>query len=1050
MSVHRSGVALASAIGLLSAIAIAMAPSAAPPLGIADLTVNSVDHANVTGDWQTLTIGGTVDVEIENLGGADAGGFDLLLFEDLNDNGVYDAGTDTQLGLVAVAGLTAGTSQVESVPVSGEVTFRDNLIHATVDPDDLVGEGNEANNTLDSGEFCQLPPPPPGPLDPVLEWSWTTSAVEPNSLNVMMTPAVIDISGDGVPDVIFGSTISQGGGQVEPGVLRALNGDDGTEIFTLDAPGLTISTTFNIAVGDIDGDGLPEILAAAIDNMHLFCFEHDGVLKWTSDPLEPLRWGGASIADLDGDSSPEIVVGRQALDANGSLLWTGAGGTGGLGTGALSLVADVDLDGQPNVVAGNTAYNPDGTILWSVGILDGYTAIANLDADPTPEIVHVAQAQIHVLAGESGAIECGPQLLFGGGNGGPPTIADYDNDGQAEFGIAGGTQYAVYEADCSFKWGSPTQDFSSNRTGSSVFDFNGDGSAEVVYRDELFLRIYQGTDGTVLWSTPMSSCTWHEYVLVADVDADGNSEIVAVANNNCGLGSQRGVFVYGSESDNWVPTRQIWNQHTYHITNVNDDGTIPTVEDNNWLTPSGDPYNNYRQNVLSDGLSPLSAPDLTASFIQLAPGMMTGRIGNGGAVLVGAGIPVSFYDGDPNGGGVLLGTVATLGPLEPGEFEDVTLAAALPATEVWVSADDSGGLVSTENECDEDNNIHGRLIRAPYFDNFFDCGATFFGDTAGDSISFTVTALDDDAGDVVTLTAVGVPSGATHTPPLPTDGNPVSSIFSWTPQPGDGGSYAITYTATDGVESVECIVNLEVEEVTQSIELSPPNAINVVGTEHTVTATVTDSQGNPVFGTQVVFEVIAGPHTGEFGMDSTDGNGEATFTYMGLDTGLDTIEGCFIDNLQVEQCDTVTKEWVAECYLVIGRGPGSAVFTPAQHTLSTQLDEVREVHPVLTTQLYEIALPSAAPPAFGGSGPMASVGLLRSARRSFAVQVIMYNEELYPSEPEQHSYGLLVHIDSAGNVATVPFGTGTMAVWTQTIVGSDGKRYLRFPFTMPQ
>jgi len=159
-----------------------------------------------------------------------------------------------------------------------------------------------------------------------------------------------------------------------------------------------------------------------------------------------------------------------------------------------------------------------------------------------------------------------------GGVGGPPTVADYDNDGQPEIGVAGASRYVVFETNGTLKWATVTQDSSSNRTGSSVFDFDGDGSAEVVYRDELKLRVYRGTDGFVLFQTAMSSCTWHEYVLVADVDADGNAEIVAVANNNCGFGPQRGVYVFGDANDNWVTTRRIWNQHTYHITNVRDDG----------------------------------------------------------------------------------------------------------------------------------------------------------------------------------------------------------------------------------------------------------------------------------------------------------------------------------------------------------------------------------------------------------------------------------------------------------------------------------------------
>jgi len=100
-----------------------------------------------------------------------------------------------------------------------------------------------------------------------------------------------------------------------------------------------------------------------------------------------------------------------------------------------------------------------------------------------------------------------------------------------------------------------TQDSSSNRTGSSVFDFEEDDAAEVVYSDETRLWVFRGTDGFVLFQTSLSSCTWHEYPLVADVDGDNQAEILAVANNNCGFGPQRGVYVYGDAADSWVLTR---------------------------------------------------------------------------------------------------------------------------------------------------------------------------------------------------------------------------------------------------------------------------------------------------------------------------------------------------------------------------------------------------------------------------------------------------------------------------------------------------------------
>jgi hypothetical protein len=457
---------------------------------------------------------------------------------------------------------------------------------------------------------------------PVLQWSWTSSAVEPYALNVMMTPSVIDLNGDDAPEVVFGSTASTDGSWVKVGFLRALDGRTGSELFTVNRMSpedLRINAATSVATGDIDLDGRPEIIACDSSGHRLIAFEHDGAFKWRSVALEAIDGGGPAIADLDQDGVPEIVLGRQVLSNTGVLRWTGSGGRASQGLGPLSLVADVDLDGGPEIVAGNTVYRADGSIRsLNTGLPDGHNAVANFDEDSQAEIVLVSGGRVWLLE-HNLTVKWGPVSIPGGGRGGPPTIADYDGDGQPEIGVAGALRYAVFETDGSLKWQAVTQDVSSNVTGSSVFDFDGDGAAEVVYKDELQLYIYQGTDGTILFQTPLSSCTWHEYPLVAEVDGDHSAELLAVANNNCGVGPQRGVFVYGDPSNTWVPTRAIWNQHTYHITNVERDGRIPVTETNNWQVRK---LNNFRLNEYGPNEGPPCGdglPPVTTAQVLPAP-----------------------------------------------------------------------------------------------------------------------------------------------------------------------------------------------------------------------------------------------------------------------------------------------------------------------------------------------------------------------------------------------------------------------------------------------
>lgn len=61
--------------------------------------------------------------------------------------------------------------------------------------------------------------------------------------------------------------------------------------------------------------------------------------------------------------------------------------------------------------------------------------------------------------------------------------------------------------------------------------------------------------------------------------------------------------------------------------------------------------------------------------------------------------------------------------------------------------------------------------------------------------------------------------------------------------------------------------------------LTPATNTAVEGGTHTVTAHAESTGGTPVPGATVVFTVLTGPNAGQTGTDTTDSNGEATFTY---------------------------------------------------------------------------------------------------------------------------------------------------------------------------
>lgn len=94
-----------------------------------------------------------------------------------------------------------------------------------------------------------------------------------------------------------------------------------------------------------------------------------------------------------------------------------------------------------------------------------------------------------------------------------------------------------------------------------------------------------------------------------------------------------------------------------------------------------------------------------------------------------------------------------------------------------------------------------------------ECSSTINVDV-GSPVSFTIAAEDGDGGDVVILSVSGLPSGSSMDPVLPTQGNPVSSMFNWTPGSSDVGSHQIIFTAADILgEEVICTLTVEVADV---------------------------------------------------------------------------------------------------------------------------------------------------------------------------------------------------------------------------------------------
>ena len=463
------------------------------------------------------------------------------------------------------------------------------------------------------------------------------------------------------------------------------------------------------------GMGSPSYTAGDIENAcTVAAFTPTGAVDWVASDLSIDCGGHApAIADLEGNGTVEVLVGPSIIEgANGNLRVTGMGSEGRyfayFQIGMHSIASDLDMDGNQELIAGPTLYDPSGSIICRAASLsDGFPAAADLDMDGLGEVAIVGNGQLSIMEDDCSVTM--QTSLAGTGNGGPPTIADFDSDGVPEIGVADADTYSVYEADGTVLWSAVVEDDSSHATGSLVYDFEGDGHPEVVYADETRLWVFAGADGTIrLTRVDHASRTLHDYPTVADVDGDGSSEIIVVNGGGHQGENLGGLYVLGPSSGSWLASRQVWNQHAYSITNINDDLSVPTLPTSNWPT-----HNNFRSGdpqPASGGASPDAVPVAEICTTECPSGRVnvTVAVGNAGAASLRSGIPVSVYAQD----GALLTHLATGWTSEviPVGTVGASMELTVDATQfvdpyVVIKVDDDDGNETVPDECSEENNI---------------------------------------------------------------------------------------------------------------------------------------------------------------------------------------------------------------------------------------------------------------------------------------------------------------------------------------------------------
>lgn len=245
---------------------------------------------------------------------------------------------------------------------------------------------------------------------------------------------IADLNGDGKPDLVLADMSSTGGAIV----LLADPANPGKFVAPLNLS--TGRSTPSVAVGDVNGDGLPDIVAATSDasgnNGAVYVFLQSASQRGTFAAPVVYPAGAqpqsVKIVDVNGDGLPDIVV------AN---LGPGSDGTGIAGVSVL--IQDAT---HPGTFLAPVSFSTPGQ---SIDV-----AVQDLNGDGLPDLV-VANlspppwGSVSVLLQQPAAVPGGP-ITFGSASNYPGvaqplsvTIADLNGDGHPDIAVADGISATV-------------------------------------------------------------------------------------------------------------------------------------------------------------------------------------------------------------------------------------------------------------------------------------------------------------------------------------------------------------------------------------------------------------------------------------------------------------------------------------------------------------------------------------------------------------------------------------------------------------------------------
>ncbi len=336
--------------------------------------------------------------------------------------------------------------------------------------------------------------------------------------------------------------------------------------------------TSGIAVGDFNGDGIPDIASAEVLSDAISVLLSDGSGAFT--PLGPTGgYGGIGqygaflvTADFNGDGIPDLAVTnagsslsinlgngdgtfRQAntIDTISDPYWLATGDFNG--DGIMDLVVAGNGDGSsgesdPMMVLlgdGSGGFSPvSGSPV--TGFTVGSVGVGDFNGDGVPDLaVENSQAgtTLILLGNGDGTFASFGEPIGAGKNEGPILVADFNSDGKLDFAVpTTNNALLVYlgSGKGTFQVVAKQPPTGKNPLSLTTGDFNGDGIADIAMANDFGLNVtvlLGKGDGTFTPApTSPTTCSNPMYISSADFNGDGVSDLAV------GVGSCQTVTVF--------------------------------------------------------------------------------------------------------------------------------------------------------------------------------------------------------------------------------------------------------------------------------------------------------------------------------------------------------------------------------------------------------------------------------------------------------------------------------------------------------------------------